>query len=567
MRDALSLRLEQISYFDHRALPGGRHAVIHAYRLIEIRGARYHVLSRLQDVGLDFTKRTNFIAHHLVFSPEEIPALPLPPDIFREWSGWAASWTQEPRLLTDEAWKSLKDVGSQSHTPAHTWERVTEDAANALGLLDCSAPIEADGIKEEDLLPLLSESLALLEVREPDSDYRTAAWRFTFTTALQDQDQVADFRWRFVHSGSPAYARLAASGRLPVPLAAVHPKSPTDKALKFAREGPQPLRIIREPEDRKIQEGQPLVLRVEIEGVPFPRRIQWFECASDGSMRQPIPNQNSVELPLEKLKQGVHRYRVQVANARGETTTSRVIKVEVNRTSRITGNPGSRPVSEPKDSAIDSALGAAADHARERHLREAKRRDEEAKRTSRNRTIKEICVVLLSLAILVFLALLGVRWRNSSNEFVRKLSEAQSARHVQEAKTIIAQMNTSIKLISLLPFQGRIISAVSNANAFITNEYRLLGDFTNALHELPEGPKREMTNSVELKKKGAAMESAYEKIAPEFKKEWKDKKDVRLNWISNFSESVAKETPPLKADRKTATEIEKHPSTAKPKEK
>lgn len=336
MRDALALRLEQISYFEHRALSGGRDPVICACRLIEIRGARYHVLSRLQDAGLDFTNRTNFIAHHLVFSPEEIPPLPLPPDIFQAWTGWVTSWTEEPRSLSDETWANLASIGPRAHTPTQTWARVTGDAANALGLLDCGAgvAIQADGNDENTVLALLAESMALLEVREPDSDFRSAAWRFTFTTSLQERDQPTDFRWRFIHADSPAYARLSASGQSALPLAGVQPKSPTNEALTFARNGSQPPLIAREPEDLKIQEGQPLKLRVEVAGVPVPRRFQWFERALDGS-EKPIAGQTSVELCLPKANLGNTRYLFRATNARGETAASRVALVAVEQAPRV----------------------------------------------------------------------------------------------------------------------------------------------------------------------------------------------------------------------------------------
>lgn len=332
MREAVALRLEQASYFEHRALAGGRDRVICAYRLIEIRGARFHVLSRLQDAGLDFTSRTNFIAHHLVFLPDEITAVPLAPDIFLDWGGWRTSWTGESRLLENEIWGNLYSVGKQPHSPAQTWERMTGDAANALGPLDHTAgtPIETDSFDESTVLRLASESLALLEVREPESDFRSGAWRFTFTTSLQEQDEALDFRWRFIHSDSAAYARLTANGQTAMPLAQLLPKSPTNEAVAFARKGPQPPRICREPEDLQIQERQQATLRVEVEGVPVPKQFQWIEYARDGE-EKPIVGQTGPELRLREAALGVNRYRVKVSNARGETVMSRVAQVLVEK--------------------------------------------------------------------------------------------------------------------------------------------------------------------------------------------------------------------------------------------
>src|SRR5882724_3878359 len=104
MGESLMLRLEQFSYYHHLSLTGGQERPIFTGRLVEIRGARFHVLSRIQDAGLDFTGRTNFIAHHLAFTPDEIRQLPVPAVILRDWPGWVKSWTQEPRMLTNEDW-------------------------------------------------------------------------------------------------------------------------------------------------------------------------------------------------------------------------------------------------------------------------------------------------------------------------------------------------------------------------------------------------------------------------------------------------------------------------------
>ena len=52
MREALQTRLEQLSHYDHGANSSKICPVICAYRLVDIRGTRYHVLSRIADAGL-----------------------------------------------------------------------------------------------------------------------------------------------------------------------------------------------------------------------------------------------------------------------------------------------------------------------------------------------------------------------------------------------------------------------------------------------------------------------------------------------------------------------------------
>ncbi len=139
MREPLVLRLEQLSYYQHLSLSGGKERPIFAYRIIDIRGSRFHVLSRIQDAGLDFTGRTNFIAHHLALASEEFRQFPTPPVILRDWPGWAKSWTREPTLLENEDWSALVALASKSSVPAQTWQRVTGDSVNGYGLLEARA--------------------------------------------------------------------------------------------------------------------------------------------------------------------------------------------------------------------------------------------------------------------------------------------------------------------------------------------------------------------------------------------------------------------------------------------
>src|SRR5437868_353386 len=94
LREGVARVLEQLSSYNHAASGERQDPIISAYRILDLRGAKYHVLSRIQDAGLDFTNRTNHIAHHLVFEPDELPGLPSPALIFRDWNGWRKEWKE-----------------------------------------------------------------------------------------------------------------------------------------------------------------------------------------------------------------------------------------------------------------------------------------------------------------------------------------------------------------------------------------------------------------------------------------------------------------------------------------
>src|SRR6266542_1132749 len=180
MREALMLQLEKLSYYQHLSLSGGQERPIYSCRVVDIRGSRYQVLSRIQDAGLDFTGRTNFLAHHLVFAPEEIRQFPSPPIILRDWTGWVKSWSKEPQLLENEDWSALTKLSARVSVPAKDWQQLTGDAVNGYGLLESRAGIafRVDNLTEGQILELFAESLELLELRDPRRDFRATAWQY-----------------------------------------------------------------------------------------------------------------------------------------------------------------------------------------------------------------------------------------------------------------------------------------------------------------------------------------------------------------------------------------------------
>lgn len=96
LREALIPRLEKLSYYtaDDSDRP------ICAYRILNIRGAQYHVLTRIVNAGLDFTKRRSFLAHHRVYEPGEIPQR-TPLELFSDPTLWLDRWEGEPRFLNE----------------------------------------------------------------------------------------------------------------------------------------------------------------------------------------------------------------------------------------------------------------------------------------------------------------------------------------------------------------------------------------------------------------------------------------------------------------------------------
>lgn len=241
LREALVQRLEQFSYYQHSAAAPSQTTppspVVCAYRALDFRGSRYHVLTRIQDAGLDFTNRTNHLAHHLVFEPAELASLPPPAVILARWNGWRRRWEESPRFLEDADWGDLRTMPRSVPLPAAGWQRVTGDAGSAAALvlrplaLGCNLLCPAG--EETTLLGLFAESLQLLD---PNGWQPVKLWGHPFTTFLQAEDNPADFLWRGCVEGTPGALMIqrTSDGSL-VPLCSI--AAPSSHLARLAREG------------------------------------------------------------------------------------------------------------------------------------------------------------------------------------------------------------------------------------------------------------------------------------------------------------------------------------------
>lgn len=239
LREAVAQRLEQISSYHYLEFSGTgattRNPTICAYRIMDIRGTRFHALTRILPCGLDFTKRTNHLAHHLVFAAEELAGLPSPAAILRHWEGWQSTWLGEPRLLPRPSVDTFAQL-PQAALPAKAWLEVTGDAGRAAGLLEnefargCYLITPPGG--EQLMLELFCETLQLVN---PSGKSPLRAWQHTFTTFLQGEDSVADFHWRALRQGTPAYKQGLGRSVTLVSLNSI--RIPNNPLARLAREG------------------------------------------------------------------------------------------------------------------------------------------------------------------------------------------------------------------------------------------------------------------------------------------------------------------------------------------
>src|SRR4051794_25621332 len=102
MAKNLADRLESLSGYRHLFPPGSPEAHLNpanfSYLRFVLGGQTYYLLSRIADAGLDYTQRTNKLAHHVVLHPSELPTagpawLASQPGVFE------TTWNRDPELI------------------------------------------------------------------------------------------------------------------------------------------------------------------------------------------------------------------------------------------------------------------------------------------------------------------------------------------------------------------------------------------------------------------------------------------------------------------------------------
>ena len=396
MREALMLQLEKLSYYQHLSLSGGQERPIYSCRVLDIRGSRYHVLSRIQDAGLDFTGRTNFLAHHLVFTPEEVRQLPSPPVILRGWTGWVKSWTKEPQLLEKEEWSALAALSGVVSVPATNWQQVTGDAVNGYSLLESRVGLafRVDNLSGEQTLAFFAESLELLELRDARRDFHATAWQYTFTTSMQEQDNPADFRWRCLHSDNPASSRFA--GPDCRPLSELRALRVTSEETILARSGRQAPRFAVQPQSVRITEGGQARLHAKAEGVPSPA-YQWFTVDRAGN-GQIVSNATNAEFLVQTPPLGLSRYVVRASNSQGDAT-SEVATLSVDPKPRLAQVSTDKEARGPANR-TPAYVKSGDQIERQRRQLEAKQAEAAFRKNLRRKKVLAVCGVVIAVVAL-----------------------------------------------------------------------------------------------------------------------------------------------------------------------
>lgn len=232
MSGNLSERLEMLSGYRHAFAPGDRNAPVnYAHLHIKVSGRFYYVLSRICDAGLDYSQRSNKLAHHVAFADDELvaagPAAVLAQSGFCEtqWNG---------TVTTHSAGRS-PNVAPARPSVCHQWQQLTGDAGWAAVLAHSATvarpkPVSVIFPPGTSVLPLVVEAMNLI----PPS----RRWEVTFSTYFTKAIAGSDCLWRFVLDGtSQADALRKNPSALVIDLGSRLSPPPENAYLNSARTG------------------------------------------------------------------------------------------------------------------------------------------------------------------------------------------------------------------------------------------------------------------------------------------------------------------------------------------
>jgi|GEM_PF-2747687 len=204
MSAALMEKLESLTGYKPLYPPNDPRAelnpVAYLHVSLTVAGQAKHVLGRVGPAGLDYTGRTNKIAHFVVLEPTELPAagpawLLSQPDFFE------TAWQGTPRAL--EGSRKMphgKWTGGSAH-----WQKITGDGgwAGALAetyLREPTQPMHLLFDPRQQVLPLFAEAIHLLPVDE--------RWNVGLSTYFVNLPAGVACAWRGVPAGTPEAEKL-----------------------------------------------------------------------------------------------------------------------------------------------------------------------------------------------------------------------------------------------------------------------------------------------------------------------------------------------------------------------
>ena len=296
LRDDLVAMLEKMAGYRHLPAGSGPNPVTYFHRIARTLAGPAHVLGRIVDAGVDFSKRSNKLAHMVILEPTDVGFLgkSSPATTLLSIEGrLATSWPGKP----EERATRFPIVGIPPSFPAvcSTWQHVKGDAGWAGVLADRavrSQPTLVIGSNSSpascrQMLVLFQEALAIVPPAKQ--------WLVTFDTTSLTMDGIL---WRGTYAGSPE-SQASQPGLLVIDLARPGPV-PTDLAasdlVQLARTGRGAVRLQTPteatfPSNRSRPDSDVILL----ETVPSGTDTERFHASGVSAAPPPPPSSDDAE--------------------------------------------------------------------------------------------------------------------------------------------------------------------------------------------------------------------------------------------------------------------------------
>lgn len=187
----------------------------YSYRILELSGKAWHVLSCVQPAGADYSGRACHTAHHLILSQQEVTQMlkeesrPTPAGLchaLADMEFWVRKWQGEPRYLVGEPLFKPEKLPNATVQP--TWKKLTGHKSNARAFF--THPYDREvlvtvppGTAANDVLDLFHESDWLTQTR---------GWGVTFSTEVDEADSFAETLRMVCVPSSPLVQRAIRTG-------------------------------------------------------------------------------------------------------------------------------------------------------------------------------------------------------------------------------------------------------------------------------------------------------------------------------------------------------------------
>lgn len=179
-----------------------RNPIVYSHVKLQSAGRTWNVLSRIADFGLDYSQRSNKLAHHVVLDKSDFQ-VGGPANLLSTPGFLRTDWHGEPKLVPN--CPAMREVHPRSGVSV-AWEQITGDAGWA-GVLAESFLREPDRLvillfaPGQEILPLFAEAIALLPPER--------RWDVTFSTYFTGLLTGTTCCWRgMVHDSKEAHDSL-----------------------------------------------------------------------------------------------------------------------------------------------------------------------------------------------------------------------------------------------------------------------------------------------------------------------------------------------------------------------